>query len=117
MVAAFGAYCMFVSSCDGKDLKQLTRQPWLDDRGAGLIKVDRILYSRPPRIVNFLRMTGPCFHPSQLCAELPTLRHTLKFPIREKVAIFLQYVGQGISERKLEEDFQQPRSKINTTKA
>ena len=33
------------------------------------------------------------------------------------MAIFLQYVGQGISERKLEEDFQRPRSKINATKA
>jgi hypothetical protein len=33
---AFEAYCMLVSSSDGKDLKQLSRQPWLDDRGAGL---------------------------------------------------------------------------------
>ncbi len=59
---AFEAYRMLVSSSDGKDLKQLSRQPWLDDRGAGLRHVDRILNSRPPRIVNFLRMTGPCFH-------------------------------------------------------
>jgi hypothetical protein len=60
-------------------------------------------------------MTDTCF--AALCAELtPHIRHTSLFPVREKVALFLQYVGQAASERKLEEDFQRPRSKVHDTK-
>jgi hypothetical protein len=115
---AYEAYLLLESSVgrDGKDVKQpVIRQSWLDDPGAGLRHLDRILRGQPPRIVNYLRMTGSCF--TQLCDELHDLRHTDNFPIREKVAIYLQYVGQGISERKLEEDFQRPRSKVNQTKS
>ena len=74
---AYEAYLLLESSVgrDGKDVKQpVIRQSWLDDPGAGLRHLDRILRGQPPRIVNYLRMTGSCF--TQLCDELQDLRHT-----------------------------------------
>jgi hypothetical protein len=86
--------------------QRVIRQRLLDDNGAGLRHLDRILRGRPQRIVNYLRMTDSCFN--ALCEELKAyVPHT---------TIFLQYVGQAVSERKFEEDFQRPRSKVHESK-
>jgi hypothetical protein len=89
---------------------------FLTDKGRGLRTVDEVLASgREERIVNFLRMTRASF--DLLCTKLElAIDHTHAFPLREKVAMYLQYVGQGVTERKLEEAFQRPRGRVNATK-
>ena len=93
----------------------IIRERYQSDPGRGLRTLDEVLRGRPHRCVNMVRMTASCFN--ALCDELgPHIRSSEKFPVREKVALFLQFAGQALSERKLEEDFQRPRSKINETK-
>ena len=90
------------------------RQRFQSDPGRGLRTVDSVLTSgRPARVVNYMRMSLESFN--LLCDELGEhVPHTHRFPLREKLALYLQYTGQGVTERKLEEDFQRPRSKFKS---